>query len=196
VRATPGLRSRAVATFRVARPTSRRRMAAKTGVQIVVVWGFALVVLPVIAARVERRLGLPRLAGRGRVPLGGALLVAGSAAGLTSAWFMAEEGKGTPIPFDAASELVVVGPYRVVRNPMAVSAIAQSSGVALLMGSPLAGLIPVAGAVLWNRIIRPAEEEFLAEQFGEAYRHYQRQIRCWVPSWPPYRRPVGTDAAC
>ena len=69
MRATPGLRSRAVATFRVARPTSRRRMAAKTGVQIVVVWGFALVVLPVIAARVERRLGLPRLAGRGRVPL-------------------------------------------------------------------------------------------------------------------------------
>jgi protein-S-isoprenylcysteine O-methyltransferase Ste14 len=181
------MRARAVRTFRVARPTSRRRLAAKTGGQIVVVWGFALVVLPAVAARVEQRLGLPRLRRRGRIPLGLSLLVAGSATGLASAWFMAEEGKGTPIPFDAASRLVVVGPYRIVRNPMAVSAIAQSTGVALLLGSPLAGLIPASGAVLWNRLIRPAEEDFLAEQFGDDYHRYQDRVRCWVPTWPPYR---------
>ena len=179
-------RARVVSTFRVARPASRRVLAAKTGAQIVVVWGFALAVLPAVAVRVERRLGLPRLRLRARVPVGAALLAVGSATGLVSAWFMAEDGKGTPIPFDAARELVVVGPYRIVRNPMAVSAIAQSAGVAALLGSPLACLIPVSGAVLWNRLIRPSEEDFLREQFGDPYRHYQRHVRCWVPTWPPY----------
>lgn len=174
-------------TFRVARPTSRRRLAAKTGGQIVVVWGFALVVLPAVAARVERRLGVPRWRRPGRVPLGLSLLVAGSATGLASAWFMADEGKGTPIPFDAASRLVVVGPYRIVRNPMAVSAIAQTSGVALLLGSPLATLIPVSGAIVWDRLIRPAEEDFLIDRFGDEYRRYQDRVRCWVPTWPPYQ---------
>ena len=42
------------AHLRVARPSTRRRLAAKTGGQIVVVWGFALVVLPAVAARVEQ----------------------------------------------------------------------------------------------------------------------------------------------
>jgi protein-S-isoprenylcysteine O-methyltransferase Ste14 len=94
---------------------------------------------------------------------------------------MAEEGKGTPIPFDAASQLVVVGPYRIVRNPMAVSAIAQSTGVALLPGSPFAALIPVSGAVLWNRLIlRPRRTSWPTT--GEDYRRYQDRVRCWVPT--------------
>ena len=178
------LQARVVARFRVANPTSRRRLAAKTGVQIVVVWGFALGVLPAVALRVDSRLGWRR---RGNLPLGAALFAVGSAIGLTSAWFMASEGHGTPIPFDAARDLVVVGPYRVIRNPMAVSAIAQSAGIALALGSPTATLIPVSGALVWDRFIRPSEEAFLVQQFGDEYLRYQRQIKCWVPSLP-YRR--------
>lgn len=180
------LRANAVAHYRVARPTSRRRLVVKTGVQIVVVWGFALGVLPALAVRIDRRWGLPRLSRPGRVPLGGALFAAGSALGLSAAWFMAAEGHGTPIPFDAASDLVVVGPYRIVRNPMAVSAIAQATGVALALGSPTSALIPVSGAVVWNRFIRPSEEDFLTQLFGDAYRRYQGAVRCWIPTWPPY----------
>lgn len=180
------LHARVVAGFRVARPASRRRIAAKTAAQVVVVWGFALVVLPAIAVRVDERLGLPRLPWRRRVPLGISLFVAGSAVGLTSAWVMVDEGHGTPVPFDAARDLVLVGPYRVIRNPMAVSAIMQSTGVALILGSPTAALIPVTGAVVWNRVIRPPEEAFLADRFGDAYERYRDTVRCWIPIWPPY----------
>ena len=177
-------RSKAVATFRVARPATTARLAAKTGGQVVVVWGFALGALPALALRVDHRMGWRR---RGQRPIGAALFLAGSAVGLTSAWYMAAEGHGTPIPFDAARDLVVVGPYRVIRNPMAVSAIAQASGIALTLGSPTGALIPISGAVVWDRFIRPAEEDFLRQRFGEAYLRYQRQVRCWIPSWPPYR---------
>jgi len=193
------LRAEAVARYRVARPTSRRHLAAKTGIQIVVVWGFALGFLPAVAVRVDRRLGWR--ARRAPVPraLGGALFAIGSAIGMTAAWFMAAEGHGTPIPFDAARDLVVVGPYRIVRNPMAVSAIVQASGIALALASPTAALIPLSGAVVWNRFIRPSEEDFLKQRFGPAYLDYQRRVRCWVPSWPPYEAsaadPAGAQTA-
>lgn len=189
------LRAAAVARYRVARPASRRRLAVKTGVQIVAVWGFALGLLPAAAVQVDRRLGLPRLRGSARVPAGAALFALGSALGLHAAYCMADAGHGTPIPFDAARDLVVVGPYRIVRNPMAISAIAQSAGIALALGSPTAALIPPAGALVWNRFIRPSEEDFLVAQFGDPYRHYQGAVRCWVPTWPPYAHPAAVEGA-
>lgn len=180
------LRAAAVRSYRVADPASRRRTVAKTGVQLVAVWAFALAGLPAAAVRAERRLGIPRWQGRGRTAPAVALFAAGSALGVASAWVMATEGRGTPIPFDAARDLVVAGPYRVVRNPMAVAAIGQSAGVALWLGSPAAALIPVTGAVVWNQLIRPTEEDFLLDRFGGDYRRYQRAVRCWLPTWPPY----------
>jgi protein-S-isoprenylcysteine O-methyltransferase Ste14 len=173
--------------FRVARPADPRWVAAKTGVQIVGVWGFALGLLPALAVRADRRVGLPRVHGRGQIPVGAALFTAGSALGLASAWVMAQRGRGTPVPFDAARDLVVAGPYRVVRNPMVVGAIAQSSGIALALGSPTAATIPVAGVLVWTRLLQPPEEAFLTERFGAPYRRYQAAVRCWVPTWPPYR---------
>ena len=52
------------------------------------------------------------------------------------------------------------------------------------------------GAVVWNRFIRPSEEAFLRKRFGEPYLRYQRHVRCWVPTWPPYRpAPTTSDSA-
>lgn len=172
--------------FRAARPASFRTNGTKTAVQIVVVWGFALGVLPAVVRRVERRLGVPEVRFRGQRPLGVALFLTASALGLRAAWVMAQVGEGTPVPFDAARRLVVVGPYRIVRNPMVVSAIAQSAAVALATGSPSSATIPVAGVVLWQRYLRPPEEAFLRTQFGADYDRYCRAVRCWRPTWPPY----------
>ena len=182
-----------VGAYRVANPSSSTRLLRRTGVQILVVWGVALGGFPAIAVQVDRRIGLPRLRWRGQRPLGIALFAVGSAVGLRAAWVMATAGRGTPIPFDAARRLVVVGPYRVVRNPMAVSAIAQSAGVALALGSPTSALIPPAGAFIWNQVIRPTEEEFLVDRFGDSYRRYQAAVRCWVPTLHPYVAEAATE---
>lgn len=173
--------------FRTATPASPAWIVAKTLVQIVVVWSFALGLLPWLAVTAGDQLGIPRAEGTGLAVAGWALFLAGSTSGLWSAWLMATEGRGTPVPFDAASRLVVAGPYRLVRNPMAVSAIVQLVGISLVLGSVATALLAVGGGLLWDLGIRPSEERFLAERFGEDYQRYRAAVRCWVPTWPPYR---------
>lgn len=51
------------------------------------------------------------------------ILVLCSVLGLYSALVMVRVGKGTPLPLDQTQELVIKGPYRFVRNPMAVAGI-------------------------------------------------------------------------
>ncbi len=169
--------------YRVSRPASPRRHLAKTFGWMVVVWFLALVALPVVLRFVELLLGIERhLLPGGRV-LGAAVLVAASIAGIRCAVVMAR-GEGTPVPFDAAARLVVEGPYRWVRNPMAVCGVGQTVGVALLLGRPLYYLVPPAGALLWQFVIRPSEERFLAQRFGAEYAGYRRTVPLWIPRRP------------
>lgn len=53
------------------------------------------------------------------------------------------------------NELVIAGPYRWVRNPMAVAGVAQAASVGLILGSWLVVVYAVGGALLWNVGIRP-----------------------------------------
>jgi protein-S-isoprenylcysteine O-methyltransferase Ste14 len=167
--------------FRVARPAGPAMNLAKTLVQLVVVWGFALGLLPWLAVQAEDAVGVPRWDWPGRHAAGAAVFLLGSSLGVASAWVMATVGQGTPVPFDAARELVVAGPYRFVRNPMAVSAVVQMLGVALAYGSGATVGLAVGGGVLWNVAIRPGEERFLADRFGQSYETYRAAVRCWVP---------------
>jgi protein-S-isoprenylcysteine O-methyltransferase Ste14 len=47
------------------------------------------------------------------------------------------------------NRLVVAGPYRWVRNPMALASIAQGVAVGLILSSWLVVVYAVAGALLW-----------------------------------------------
>lgn len=166
--------------YRVARPASHRRHLAKTLGWMLLVWFLALAALPAVLRGAERLAGVDRLVVPGGAVAGPVLLAAASALGVRCAFAMARGG-GTPVPFDAAARLVVHGPYRWVRNPMAVSGVGQALGVALVLGSPLYLLVPPAGALLWHVGIRPSEERFLAARFGAEYTAYRRSVPLWVP---------------
>ena len=172
--------------YRAANAAGPAWNVVKTVGQVVVVWGFALGLLPWLTVTIEDALDVPRWDWGPQVSLGVAVFLAGSACGLTSAWLMATIGQGTPVPFDAARTLVVAGPYRVIRNPMAVSAINQLLGVALALGSAGCVILAIGGGVVWHVGIRPSEERYLAATFGEPYERYRAAVRCWVPRWPPY----------
>lgn len=174
--------------YRVARPAPPRRHLLRTLAWMVVVWTLALLALPAALRGVELLLGVDRWTLPGAGAVGWVVLLLASAFGIRCAFAMAS-GEGTPVPFDAAARLVVTGPYRWVRNPMAVSGVAQALGVALLVGSPLYLLVPPAGALLWQVVIRPSEERFLLDRFGAEYAAYRAAVPLWVP-----RRPRGARA--
>lgn len=168
--------------FRPARPlpSSRRHLLA-TALQIVVFWGFFLVVIPVVLRFLERRWGVALALPPAVAALGVVVLVLASALGIWSAIAMSTAGDGTPLPAAMANRLVVAGPYRWLRNPMAVSGIVQGVAVGLILSSWLVVVYALLGSMLWNFAIRPHEELDLETRFGDPYRRYRDSVRCWVP---------------
>ena len=95
-------------------------------------------------------------------------------------------GQGTPLPVDSTNRLVIRGPYRWIRNPMATASLLQGAAMGLWFGSPLMLLYVVAGAALWNFAVRPWEEADLGARFGADYQSYRQSVRCWLLRWSPY----------
>jgi len=158
--------------------------AAATAVQIVVMWGIFLGILPAIIAGVEGWWGvsipLPVLLG----PVGIVLLVLASGLGIWSAATMSVLGDGTPLPSAMPNKLVIAGPYRFIRNPMAVAGIVQGAAVGLILGSWLVVVYALLGSLLWNYAVRPHEERDLESRFGAEYTRYRDSVRCWIPGLP------------
>jgi protein-S-isoprenylcysteine O-methyltransferase Ste14 len=173
-------------SFRVADEAPGRRHLRRSLLQLVVFWTTFFVVVPLVLAGVEERLVLewPALDRTGVRAVGAAAFILGSGVGLWSCVTMALRGMGTPLPAATARDLVISGPYRWVRNPMAVAGVLQTAGVGLMVGSWLVVAIAVAGAVVWNTVIRPVEEADLAERFGAQYCSYTDDVRCWIPRRP------------
>ena len=63
---------------------------------------------------------------------------------------MSASGQGTPLLSAMPNRLVIAGPYRVVRNPMAVAGIAQGVAVGLILSSWRVVAHAVVGSLLWN----------------------------------------------
>jgi protein-S-isoprenylcysteine O-methyltransferase Ste14 len=96
-------------------------------------------------------------------------------------------GNGTPLPVDGTNQLVVAGPYRFIRNPMAVAGIGQAIAIGLIYGSFFIPAYALAGAIIWHVAVRPSEERDLEKSFGTSYIEYKKQIGLWWPSFKGYR---------
>jgi protein-S-isoprenylcysteine O-methyltransferase Ste14 len=167
--------------FRRAKDSSAGYVVLKTFVQIVVVWALILFVFPYLITIVEGKIDIPRLSFPYQRPIAAVLFVLLSSIGVYAAVVMSRLGKGTPLPLDHASELVVAGPYAYVRNPMAVSGIGQGLAVALFLGSPLVAAYALFGSAIWQFVFRPLEEDDMLVRFGPGYEEYCRDVRCWIP---------------
>lgn len=94
---------------------------------------------------------------------------------------MSTLGNGTPLPSAMPNHLVIAGPYRWIRNPMAAAGILQGAAVGVILQSWLVVAYAVVGSLVWNYVVRPLEESDLEERFGEEFRQYRDAVRCWVP---------------
>lgn len=174
------------------RPAARRPAAvshvAATFGQIVIFWGFFLAIVPFALAFLEQRwavaLPFPPVA----YPVGAMVLLLASALGIWSAIVMSTLGHGTPLPSAMPNRLVIVGPYRWIRNPMAVAGIVQGAAVGVMMQSWLVIAYAVAGSLVWNYAVRPLEEADLLERYGDEFQQYCDTVRCWIPHMTTARR--------
>lgn len=173
--------------YRVAAPGSIARHVLATLAQVAVFWSTFLWLLPELVTKVARRWELPRWEQGWLAPMGILGFVAMSCLGLASAWVMSTRGRGTPLPMDTARELVVAGPYRFVRNPMALAGIGQGVAVGVWRGEPAVVAYALLGGFAWHFVARPSEERDLLERFGERYALYRRHVPLWRPRWRPYR---------
>jgi protein-S-isoprenylcysteine O-methyltransferase Ste14 len=112
----------------------------------------------------------------------GALLGAsGAALALTCILTFVFVGRGTPAPFDPPRRLVIRGPYRLVRNPMYLSAGLALAGAALFYQS--IALLGYAGLFLFitHLFVVLYEEPTLRRTFDRDYETYCRRVGRWWP---------------
>lgn len=168
------------ATIRVTSMTKKGAMVW-TFAQIVIFWSIFLWILPKGIVELESRQGWSAFAHTGQFVLSISLLSVASLLGAWSGITMAVSGDGTPLPTATAPKLVVCGPYRFVRNPMALAGIVQGVSVGWLLGSFSVIAYSLAGAVVWHWLVRPVEEADLTVRFGDDYVRYKNAIGLWLP---------------
>jgi protein-S-isoprenylcysteine O-methyltransferase Ste14 len=106
--------------------------------------------------------------------------------GFWSAAVLVRHGKGTPMPLECTRQLVIAGPYRFIRNPMATGGIAQGIAVGVFLGSWLVVAYALAGALVWHFVMRPWEERDMRQRFGPAFEEYRAAVPCWIPRLHAY----------
>lgn len=114
------------------------------------------------------------LLGLGAILFGAALLAG-------CIWEFAHSGRGTLSPVDPPRELVVLGLYRYVRNPMYLSVTAIVLGEVLLTWSRGLLLYWAIWFALVNLLVMGYEEPGLRRRFGRSYEDYTRRVGRWIP---------------
>lgn len=145
----------------------------------------ALLVLP--GGSIDVGWGLPSGLAALPVLLGAGLIAVGLTLFVRTVRLFAGPGGGTLAPWDPTSHLVVLGPYRHVRNPMISGVLFVLLGEAAVLGSlPILAWAAVflAANAIWMPLV---EEPGLRRRFGEEYETYAANVPRWLPRLRPWR---------
>jgi protein-S-isoprenylcysteine O-methyltransferase Ste14 len=151
--------------------------ALKSLVFFILVPGLLLGYLPYSIAATDVELFDPGILSALAFPL----WLGGGTAMLWCFWNFTVNGRGTPAPIDPPKELVSVGLYRFVRNPMYVAGIIALIG--WILWSPSLPLI-VAPLIFFSAahlFVVSYEEPTLKRKFGAAYEDYLKKVPRWIP---------------
>ena len=96
-------------------------------------------------------------------------------------------GKGTLSPWNPPKELVVIGLYRFVRNPMYIGVLLLVFGWSIYFCSPLLFLYATILAIGFHIWVVKYEEPRLKAQFGRQWELYKQGVSRWVPRIKPWK---------
>jgi len=84
------------------------------------------------------------------------------------------------ITTSGAQELVIAGPYRIVRHPIYAGVLTGMLGTAVALDEVRGPLAVALTAMAYARKVR-REEAALRERFGASYKEYARRVAALVP---------------
>jgi protein-S-isoprenylcysteine O-methyltransferase Ste14 len=90
-------------------------------------------------------------------------------------------GRGTPAHLNPPKQLVIIGLYRFVRNPIYLGALMVQLGHILWFGSGLLIFYFLFFMVAYHILIVFIEEPVLRKAFGAAYDEYTKIVPRWIP---------------
>jgi len=100
---------------------------------------------------------------------------------LWSFWNFLKEGRGTPAPMDPPRELVAMGFYRYVRNPMYVGIFLLLLGHFLWFKFLWLIVYLAIAFLIVHLFVTLYEEPTLKRKFGAAYEEYLQRVPRWIP---------------
>jgi protein-S-isoprenylcysteine O-methyltransferase Ste14 len=87
----------------------------------------------------------------------------------------------TPVrPGAVPTQFVMIGPYRMTRNPMYLGLLTILIGCFFVNESPYFLIPPVLFYLAINFLLIPFEERLLIDRFGEVYEAYRKRVRRWL----------------
>jgi protein-S-isoprenylcysteine O-methyltransferase Ste14 len=117
--------------------------------------------------------------------IGWPVLLSGMGVVLRCARDFYEMGKGTLAPWAPPRNLVVVGFYRFVRNPMYLGVLGWVAGWSLVAGSPMLAAYACILAILFHLRVVFYEEPVLGRKFGDRWTEYCSTVNRWIPKLKP-----------
>ena len=116
------------------------------------------------------------------ITLGALIVLAGQ---LLRLWAVRHIGTISRTRTTRYGPLMTAGPYAVVRNPLYVGNWLLWTGFAVW--SRLLWMVPVAWCIFFfqYRAIAQWEAAFIRSKYPGAYDEYAREVRPWMPRWPP-----------
>ena len=168
-------------TFRQAETSNIYLNSFKTLIQILCIWSITLILLPYL---IEVSFGRTMDFSKGMMlSVGIILLIIFSIIGVASSIAIVKEGQGTPLPMDQTNRLVTTGPYKYIRNPMAVAGIGQGISISIMLNSWPILAYSLLGGILWHFVVKPVEEKDMEGRFGDEYINYKGKTTCWLPKF-------------
>lgn len=148
-----------------------------------------IIILPylflVICPSIDEQLGLDRIQpGTATFIVGGVITVCGFALAFWSISIQLDQGRGTPLPMMPTQELIITGPFRYCRNPMALGTILAYLGMTIGATTAAGIALVLLLSSLLLLYIKKVEEKELAERFGQSYLEYKKSVPFIVPRIP------------
>ncbi len=83
-------------------------------------------------------------------------------------------------PFEKSTSLILEGPFRISRHPMYLGMVIALLGMAIILGSLITFLVPIAFFITMQIVFIRHEERALEQTFGQKYLDYKKRVRSWL----------------